>query len=147
MRLKNKTVKSLSHLAKNSQKIQANTWLLVFVPKPSTHHFLVILLLFPINIVKKCLEQKYRTQNKKTCQKWNPTKDNYIFHPNLLHKIFGHFVVVSIDTAQKYNGKKFRSFDTKTRESYKPTHDDLFLHPNHLHIIFCHFIVVSHQYG
>ena len=53
--------------------------------------FLVILLLFAINMIKKCLEQKYRTLNTKTCQKWKPTQDNYIFHPNLLHIIFGHF--------------------------------------------------------
>jgi len=109
--------------------------------------FSVILLLFPINIVKKCSEQKYRTLNTNTCQKWNQTHNNYIIHPNLLHIIFDHFIVVPINTAQKYNSSEFVSFGMTTRKSYKPTHHDFFLHPNYRHIIFGHFIIVSHQYS
>jgi len=59
--------------------------------------FLVILLLFPINMVKKYTKQKNRTLNTKTCQKYKPTPNNYIFHPNILHIIFGHFVVLFYD--------------------------------------------------
>ena len=109
--------------------------------------FSVILLLFPINMVKKCSEQKYTTLNTKAYQKWKPTQDNYIFYPNLFHIIYGHFVVVSHQYGSKYNNEKFKSFGTKTRKCYKLTHDDLFLHPHHSHIIFRLFIVVSHQYG
>ena len=109
--------------------------------------FSVILLLFSTNIVKNCSKQKNRTLNTKTCPKWKPTPDNYNFHPNLLHIIFGHFVVVSHQYSSKFNAHKFRSFGTKTPKSYKLTHDDLFLHRNHMHIIFDHFIVITYQYG
>jgi len=44
-------------------------------------------------MVKKILRTKEQTLNKKTCQKKKPTPNNYIFYPNLLHIIFGHFVV------------------------------------------------------
>jgi len=51
--------------------------------------FSIILLLFPTNMVKICSEQKNRTLNTKTCQKYKPTTDNYNFHPNLLYIILG----------------------------------------------------------
>jgi len=54
-------------------------------------------------MVKKCSEQKYKTLNMKTCQKWKPTQDNYIFHPNLSYIIFSQFVVVS----RQYGSKIF----------------------------------------
>ena len=56
-------------------------------------------------MVKKCSEQKNMTLKMKTCQKYKRTPDNYSFHPNLLHKIFGRFLVVFY----QYGWKIFRS--------------------------------------
>jgi len=51
------------------------------------------------------LRTKVQEPNMKTCQKWKSTQDNYIFHPNLLHIIFSHFVLVS----NQYDSKIQRS--------------------------------------
>jgi len=54
--------------------------------------FSVILLLFSINMVKECTYLKNSTVCTKTCQKWKPTQDDYVFYPNLSYIIFNHFV-------------------------------------------------------
>ena len=94
IRLKNITVKSLGHLAWKLPKVTNQHMMTCFCTQTILTPFSFILLLFPINMVKKCSEQKYRTLNTKTCQKWKQTQDNYIFHPNLSYIIFSQFVVV-----------------------------------------------------
>ena len=128
----------------NSQKIQSNTWWLVFAPKLSAHHFWSFYCCFPLIQLKNACNRSTVPPAQKTCQKWKRTKDDYVFHPNLLHIISVILLLFHINTTQKYNSHKFKWFGTKTPKTYKPTHDDLFLHPNHMHIIFGHFRVVSH---
>jgi len=41
------------------------------------------------------LETKEQDPKYENLPKWKQTQDNYIFHPNLLDIMFGHFVVVS----------------------------------------------------
>jgi len=95
IRLRNITVKSLSQMAWKLTKFTNQHRMICFCTQTIDTWFSVILLLFPINIAKKSSEQKYKTLKTKSCQKWKPTQDNYIFYPNLLHIIFGHFVVAS----------------------------------------------------
>jgi len=106
IRLKNKSVKSLGHLTRKLPKVTNQNMMTCFCTQTILTSFLVILLLFPINMVKNCSEQKYTTLNSKTCQNWKPTQDYYIFHANLLHIIFGHFVVVSDQYGSKINLSK-----------------------------------------
>ena len=68
-RLKNKSVKTLGHLTRKLTKVKYQHMMTCFCIQTILTSFLVILLLFPINMVKKCSEQKYATLNSKTCQK------------------------------------------------------------------------------
>jgi len=105
IQLKNILVQSLSHLAQKLPKVTNQHMMTCFCTQTIRTSFSVILLLFSINMVKKCLKQKYRTLNTKTCQKWKSTQDNYFFHPNLSQIIIGHFFAVS----RQYSSKLFRS--------------------------------------
>jgi len=93
--LKNITIKSFGHLTRKIAKVTNQHLMTYFCTQTICTSFSVILLLFPLNMVKKCSQQKYRTLNMKSFQKSKPTQDNNIFHPNILHIIFGHLVVVS----------------------------------------------------
>ena len=123
IRLKNITVKSLIHLARKLPKVTNQHIMTCFCTLTIYTSFSVILLLFPIHMVKTCSEQKYTTLNTKTCQKWKPTQDNYIFHPNILHIVFGHFVVVSHQYDSKYITVK--SLGHLTRKLAKVTNQHL----------------------
>jgi len=95
IRLLNITVKSLSQMALKLTKFTNKHRMICFCTQTIDTWFSVILLLFPINMAKKCSEQKYKTLKTKSCQKWKPTQDNYISYLNLLHIILGHFVLAS----------------------------------------------------
>jgi len=103
IRLKNESVKSLYYLTRKLPKVTNQHMITCFWYQTIRTSFLFILLLFPINMVKKWSEQKYTTLNSKICQKLKLTQDCYIFHPNLLHIILGHFVVVSDQYGSKIN--------------------------------------------
>ena len=94
-RLKNITIKSLGILTRKLAKVTKQHMMTSFCAQTIRTLFWHFFLLFTINIVKKHSEQMYMTLNTKTWQTQKPTPNNYISHPNLLHIIFSHFVVVS----------------------------------------------------
>ena len=95
LRRKNITVKNLGHLGRKLSKVTNQHMTTCFYTKTVCTSFSVILLLFPINMVKTSSEQKNRTLNTKTCQKPKQTQHDNVFHPNLLYIICDHFVIVS----------------------------------------------------
>ena len=68
IRLKNITVKSLDHLARKLAKVKNQHMMTSFCTQTICTWFSIILLLFPINMVKKCSKLKNRTLNTKTYQ-------------------------------------------------------------------------------
>ena len=77
----------------NTQKLQTNTWWLVFARKPSAHHFwLFCCCISPIWL--KNAQNKRQDPKYENLQKIETNPNNYIFHPNLFYIIFDHFVVV-----------------------------------------------------
>ena len=85
IRLKNITIKSLGQLAPKLPKVTNQRMMTYFCTQTIHTSFSVILLLFPINMVKKCLKQKYRTLNMKTCQKRKSTQITTFF-AQIFHK-------------------------------------------------------------
>jgi len=71
IRLKNITVKSLGYLARKLAKVTNQHMITSFCTQTIYTWFSIILLLVPINMVKKCSEQKNRTLNTKNCQNGN----------------------------------------------------------------------------
>jgi len=143
IRLKNKSVKSLGHLTRKLPIVTNQHMMTCFSTQTIRTSFLVILLLFPINMVKKMLRTKLHDPKLENLPKIET-------NPRLLHfspKSFAHnFRSFSCCFRSiRLKNKSVKSLDHLTRKVpkvTKPTHDDLFLHPNHPHIILGHFIVV-----
>ena len=95
IQLKNITITTLGRLARKLPKVTNQHMMICFCTQTIRTSFSVILLLFSTKMIRKCSKQKNRTLNTKTCQKQKPTPDDYIFHPNILHIVLGHFVVVA----------------------------------------------------
>jgi len=69
IQLKNKSAKSLDHLTRKLLKVRNQHMMTCFCTQTILTSFFVILLLFPMNMFKKCSKQKYTTLNSKTWQK------------------------------------------------------------------------------
>jgi len=81
IQLKNITVTSLDHLTRKLLKVTNQHMMTCFCTQTICTSFLVILLLFSINTIKKYMYLKYSTVCTITCQKWKPTQDGLRFLP------------------------------------------------------------------
>ena len=103
IRLKNITVKSLGHLARKLPKVTNQHMMTSFGTQIICTWFSVILLLFPINMVKKGSEQKNRTLNTKTYQNGNQSKITTFFNQIFCTYFSAILILFPINTTQKYS--------------------------------------------
>ena len=95
LRLKNITVKSLGRSARRLPKVRNQHMMTWFCTQTIRTSFLVILLLFSINTVKKMLVTEIQYLLHKNLSKMK-TKERWLrFSPKSFAHNFGHFVVVS----------------------------------------------------